>query len=183
MSGCLVVMQPTFLPWAGYFNLMAQAEDFVFLDDVQLEKQSWQTRNRLLMNGQPKWISVPVRHERLAQTIVEPEVVDSAHWRGKLGRGFAQAYSKHPYYPDASEVLDLLVSHPATKLATLNEAVIRYVAARLGLTTRIHLASELGIAGIRSERLAAFCEYCFPLGFISRRWGRLSGEAGEMHCL
>ena len=102
---CLVVMQPSFLPWAGYFNLMARADDFVFLDDVQLEKQSWQTRNRWLIGGQVHWITVPVRHSHLAQTIAETEVVDTSHWRAKLARGFAQHYGRHRHAADAHAML------------------------------------------------------------------------------
>lgn len=121
----LVVMQPTFLPWAGYFNLMAQADDFVFLDDVQLEKQSWQTRNRLAFGGQALWLPVPVRHTHLAQTIAETEVLHASRWRDKLARGFAQNYARHPHLADAREVLDTLLAQPAeARLAALNEAVI-----------------------------------------------------------
>lgn len=167
MSSTLVVMQPTFLPWAGYFNLMAQADDFVFLDDVQLEKQSWQTRNRLLMNGQVQWVGVPVRHEQLAQTIAETQVVDTARWREKLARGFAQNYGKHPHYAQAREVTDLLAGHPATGLAELNEAVIRLVAERLGLSPRVHRASELNVEGVRSGRLIALCERLGAAEYLS----------------
>ena len=58
------IMQPTYLPWAGYFNLISQVDRFVFLDDVQFEKQSWQTRNRILLQGEECLISVPVRKTR-----------------------------------------------------------------------------------------------------------------------
>jgi WbqC-like protein family len=168
MSACLVVMQPTFLPWAGYFNLMAQAEDFIFLDDVQLEKQSWQTRNRLLMNGpQPIWINIPVIHERLTQKIVETRILNTVHWREKTERGFIQKYSKHPHFLDASEVIKLLTSHSGTQLSTLNEAVIRFIALRLGLTPRIHQASELGITGVRTKRLVSFCEHFNAKEYLS----------------
>lgn len=167
---CLVVMQPTFFPWAGYFNLMSQADDFVFLDDVQLEKQSWQTRNRLAQNGQPHWISVPVRHTHLAQTIAETEVMDASNWRAKLARGFAMNHARHPHLADAREIVDALLAEPATNLAALNEAVIRFCAGRLGLTPRLHRASDLGREGVRSDRLIALCrtlgarEYLSPRG-------------------
>lgn len=167
---CLVVMQPTFFPWAGYFNLMAQADDFVFLDDVQLEKQSWQTRNRLALNGQPHWITVPVRHTHLAQTIAETEVMDKTPWRAKLARSFGMNYARHPHGADAREIVDFLLAEPASRLAALNEAVIRYVAQRLGLTARLHRASALGGEGLRSDRLIALCrllaagEYLSPRG-------------------
>ncbi len=171
-QSCLVVMQPTFIPWAGYFNLIAQADDFVFLDDVQLEKQSWQTRNRLIINGNVQWVSVPVRHERMSQTIAETQVVDSTKWRRKLATGFALNYGKHPYYADARELVDLLVDHPVSGLAALNEKVIRHAAMRMGLTTRLHRSSELEAKGTRTERLVSLCKifnarrYLSPAGAL-----------------
>lgn len=170
MTGTLVVMQPTFLPWAGYFNLMAQADDFVFLDDVQLEKQSWQTRNRLIMNGQVKWVIAPVLHDGLSQTIAETQVVDAGRWREKLARGFAQNYGKHAHYGEACEMIDLLVNHPSSSLAELNEVVICHASMKLGLTARIHKASKLKANGVRTEKLVELCkifnaeEYLSPVG-------------------
>ena len=58
MSRSCAIMQPTYLPWSGYFNLMARVDVFVLLDDVQFERRSWQSRNRILVNG----------HEVLAST-------------------------------------------------------------------------------------------------------------------
>lgn len=166
---CLVVMQPTFFPWAGYFNLMAQADDFVFLDDVQLEKQSWQTRNRLALNGQAHWISVPVRHTHLAQTIAETEVLEASNWRAKLARGFAMSHARHPHGAEAREIIDALLAEPATHLAALNESIIRFCATRLGLAPRLHRASELGREGLRSDRLIALCRTLGAAEYLSPR--------------
>ena len=63
------IMQPTFLPWAGYFNLIAEVDTFVFLDDAQLQKNSWHNRNQILLNHKKHWISVPVKRSNLGQTI------------------------------------------------------------------------------------------------------------------
>jgi hypothetical protein len=168
---CLAVMQPTFLPWAGFFNLIEQADYFVFLDDVQLEKQSWQTRNRLILAGQVRWVIVPVRHHHLSQTIAETEVVDTSHWRDKLARGVSLNYGRHPYYADAREVIDyLLAQADVTHLAGLNEKIIRFIASRLRLECQFYRASELRVDGARSNRLAALCkhfgaqEYLSPIG-------------------
>jgi hypothetical protein len=163
-------MQPTFLPWAGYFNLMAQADDFVLLDDVQLEKQSWQTRNRLIIGGEVRWVIVPVRNTSLAQTIHNTEVLHGTHWREKLVRGFAINYGRHPYFSQAEAIIEVLLSSSAPFLADLNETVIRFVADRLGISPRLHSASRLAIEGVRSARLVALCrhfhaeEYLSPTG-------------------
>ena len=62
MIADIAVMQPTYLPWSGYFNLIANVKDFVFLDDVQFSKSSWHNRNRINEFGDVKWITVPVSH-------------------------------------------------------------------------------------------------------------------------
>ena len=100
------IMQPTFIPWAGYFNLMSQVDNFILLDDVQLEKQSWQTRNLLLINGKAKWISLPVKRFSLSQTINRTVFFDTDRWRGKVMRSFEQNYAKHIYYDAARDIMD-----------------------------------------------------------------------------
>ena len=54
------IMQPTYLPWSGYFSMIKNADIFVFLDDVQFDKRSWQQRNRILLNKKETFLTVPV---------------------------------------------------------------------------------------------------------------------------
>ena len=59
------LMQPTFLPWSGYFALIDAADVFIFLDDFQFQRRSWHHRNRIFVApGKPAWITVPVAHTR-----------------------------------------------------------------------------------------------------------------------
>ncbi len=170
MRGCLVVMQPSFIPWAGYFNLLAQADDFVFLDDVQLEKQSWQTRNRIIENGKARWISVPVKHLSLTQKINETEISNFNFWFIKFERSFIYTYKTHPHYEAAQEIIDFIGNYGNKGLAQLNQKLILHVSKQLNLTPRFHFASELNQDGVRSDRLANFCKrfeaevYLSPVG-------------------
>jgi len=165
-----VVMQPTFFPWAGYFNLASRADVFVFLDDVQLEKQSWQTRNRILLEGRPAWISVPVLHHSLQQAIRETEVCDQYLWRPKLLKQLTQGYARHPHRDAMLEVAKLLPQLAAPRLADINIALILACCERLGLAPRFARSGELGISGERGERLIRICEhfgcdeYLSPMG-------------------
>lgn len=161
------VMQPTFLPWAGYFNLMSQVDHFIFLDDVQLEKQSWQTRNRLLMNGCAQWVSLPIRHNNLSQSISETELVDTGRWCDKLAKGFKQNYGKHAHYADVKNIIDLLTFQSGDKLSDLNEKVIRHVAEKLEITTYLYRAGELCVSGTRSARLISLCESVSATEYLS----------------
>ena len=57
----IVISQPTYLPWVGYFSLINEAKTFIFLDDVQFNSRSWQQRNRVLNNDMVKYLTIPVK--------------------------------------------------------------------------------------------------------------------------
>ena len=161
------IMQPTFLPWAGYFNLMSQVDDFILLDDVQLEKQSWQTRNRLLLNGEAKWVSLPVKRINLSQSIKETEFLDSSRWSEKLKRSIQQNYGKHIHYNAVLDIMDLLELQQGDTLSSFNEKVIRGIAKGLGIGVNIHRSGDLSISGARSARLIAICEHFSAQEYLS----------------
>ena len=73
----VAIMQPTFLPWAGYFDLIDQVDHFVYLDTVEFSKQSWQQRNRIKSATGPYWISLPVKFSKTLKTTISELYVDS----------------------------------------------------------------------------------------------------------
>lgn len=159
MSTTLVVMQPTVLPWAGYFQLLHLADDFVFYDDVQLEKRSWQTRNKLILEGKPNWLSVPVVHAGLNQKIIHTQVLTSEYWIENIYKSFARSYALHEFYNEALEVLEYFINCTNDSLAGKNESTIKFIANRLKLDARMHRSSDLGIDGTRSDRLIELCKF------------------------
>lgn len=179
MATTLVVMQPTVLPWAGYFNLMQRASDFVFYDDVQLEKQSWQTRNRLLLEGRANWITLPVVHAGLNQLISETQIAPRNIWVERVKKSFVRNYKNHPFYKDALCVVELLFDNPNENLAVFNESIIEFIAQKLNIKTRTHRSSELNVEGKRSDRLIGLCShfnaevYLSPVG--AREYLELDG--------
>jgi hypothetical protein len=97
-------------------------------------------------------------------------VLHGTRWREKFARGFAINYARHPHYADAEEIIQALLACTAVNLADLNEFMIRFMAARLGLSPALHRASSIRAEGTRSARLAALClhfqanEYISPVG-------------------
>jgi len=91
----LVVMQPTYLPWMGLFDLIDQADVFVFYDTVQFEKQSWQQRNRIRTPGGPQWLTVPV-YQSLGQPITDVRINNTARWRHKHWQSLVTYYRRAP---------------------------------------------------------------------------------------
>lgn len=164
------IMQPTYLPWSGYFNLIAKSDVFVFLDDAQFQKGSWHNRNRVIVSGQPHWLTVPVRHQKLSQKINETSIDYTKPWKKKQIRLLQQAYAKCPYVGDIFELFDVLDANESTSLSDFNVAIICWLSSKLGLETKILKSSELGISGGRTNRLVDILnylgadEYLSPIG-------------------
>ncbi|WP_159077560.1 WbqC family protein [Polynucleobacter rarus] len=173
------IMQPTFLPWAGYFNLIHNSDKFIFLDDVQLENQSWQTRNRILMNGVVNWISLPIKHENKSQKINETKLTNLVYWKKKFLKSFIINYSKHPYFENGLEIVNLLMNSDENLLSNLNQEIILFSLKKLNIKSNIYLSSCLNIEGVRTDKLIAICEslkatsYLSPIG--SKNYLELDG--------
>lgn len=164
------IMQPTYLPWAGYFNLISQVDKFVFLDDVQFEKRSWQSRNRVILNKQITWLTVPVSQVSQQQIIRTVELAEEPHWRNKHVRVLEHAYAKHPYKHEVFNIAQLIADTATPYLVDLNIVLIKAIAERLGLSPKFFRASDLAVGGKRSEHLFRICEtlqceeYLSPVG-------------------
>ena len=61
----IAISQPTYLPWVGYFALIDSCKKFVFLDDVQFDRRSWQQRNRILINQKINYLTLPIKKKGL----------------------------------------------------------------------------------------------------------------------
>ena len=156
----LAVMQPTYLPWAGYFNLIHRADVFVFLDNVQFSAQSWQQRNRVVLHGRPHWLTVPVHRSGAAeQQIREVRTAESSPWRRKHIGTLRQAYAKHGYGAEIIAMLEEILSRPEDHLAELNIALIRSLCRVVGIGADFHLSSDLPGSGGRSTYLLELCRH------------------------
>ena len=163
-------MQPTYLPWLGYFDLMDHVDAFVFLDDVQFSKQSWQQRNRIKTAAGPQWLTVPVKH-RSDRGIIDVELVDAGFCRKHLlsvEQNYRKASHFSTYFPTFAEVLRR--GAETGLLVELNVSLISWMASAIGIRVPFFRSNAMGISGERSERLVRICEtleatdYLSPLG-------------------
>jgi len=171
MTNICSIMQPTYLPWAGYFNLIARADHFYFLDDVQFEKGSWQQRNQILLGSHPCLLTVPVNRSNLGQLINEVTIdTRRGNWRRKHIQSLSHAYSRKPYFNLIEPLLNIIENESMTSICNLNIALIQQISEIIGLNTSFHLSSSHKIHSSRSLKLLALCEitnsnvYLSPVG-------------------
>lgn len=102
------IMQPYFFPYVGYYQLVAQADTFVFLDDVNFINKGWINRNRILINGAPSFITVPLIGASQNRLIHEIEISYQEKWREKLLKSLEMNYKKTPFFLDFYPYLQTL---------------------------------------------------------------------------
>lgn len=166
----IAIMQPTYLPWIGYFNLIKNVDKFIFLDDVQFSKQSWQQRNRILFNNNYKFLTVPVDKKSSSKLIKDIKIYHNSPWKQSHLGMLKQTYNKHDFFNDVFGVLEEILLSPVEYLVDLNLNFIKIVSEKLDLNPEFHFSSDIEVFGKRSEYLIKICEnfnadkYLSPIG-------------------
>ena len=158
MSRVVVVEQPNYIPWIGYFDLIAQSDVWVWYDDVQYTKRDWRNRNRVAGEGEPVWLTIPVRTRgRYEQKILEVEIDRERPWEHKHLETLRHCYRDAPAFEDVFAIVQKTLEAGHERLADLtielNEELCRF----LGLRTQFLRSSGMGVQGDRQERLLEIC--------------------------
>lgn len=167
----VAIMQPTYLPWIGYFDLMDSCDLFIFLDCVQFDKRSWQQRNRIKTANGELFLTVPVfTSNRRAQKIYEVEIDRSDRFATRHLRSVHHSYAKAPFYSEYVKRLTEIMEQDHERLVDLTIALIEWLAYAFGVKTRTQRSSTLPATGAKVKRLVSICKligadhYLSPVG-------------------
>ena len=156
----LAISQPTYLPWIGYFSLIDASDEFVFLDDVQFDTRSWQQRNRILINGNEKYLTLPVIKKGLSnQTISSAQIKNKKIFNEHL-LNIKHAYSKAKFFEMYFKKLENIFSkcNEFKKLSEINIYLIKEISKIIGLNCNFYKASDLNCLGKKSKKLINICK-------------------------
>jgi hypothetical protein len=161
-------MQPTYLPWAGYFAMINYVDSFVLLDDVQYLRRSWQSRNRILLDGNEHYLTVSVKKHSQNTKINCILINDEHNWRDMHFKTLTQAYKKAPFADSILNILEnILYDTNIKNLSDLNILIIKAIANKLCIKTPLTLSSELPFFNKRSSYLLDICQYLNADCYIS----------------
>jgi hypothetical protein len=153
-----VVLQPSYLPWLGYFAQLKQSDVFVIYDDVQFDKNGWRNRNRIKTAQGAQWLTVPVLTTGQHRPANRDIAVDNKQaWGKKHLAALRQNYARAPYFAQTIATFEILYGQAWHRLLDLNVACFDAVNQLLGLRREIRFASELGVEGQGAERLIGIC--------------------------
>lgn len=147
------VIQSSFIPWRGYFDIISSVDLFVFHDDIQYTKNDWRNRNRIKTAVGTKWLTVPVCYKFSGQLICDTEINNDTDWRRDHFNQWQANYSKAPFFNDALGLLGQLGRNEDLTISQLNIRLIRAICAYLGIETPMMASSELNLSGSKTARL------------------------------
>ena len=158
----VTVHQPHFMPWLGYLHRMAQADLFIILDHVQFERGNYQNRTQIRMNGEARWLTVPVVQRSQKERIVEKQIdnmgADTPRWWSSSHfQTIRQAYRSAPYLGLYAPTLRQILETRWERLVDLNAAMLEFLRDALAIRTKIVRSSELQVEGAKSQLILNLC--------------------------
>ena len=171
----IAIMQPYFMPYIGYFQLINSVDQFVVYDDIQYTKKGWINRNRILTNGEGSYISLPLKKHSDYADIRDRSL--AATWRSDrkaMLNKLSSCYGKAPYFTDLYPLLEQTILHENSNLFAFTLNSLTMVLNYLKINTPIIVSSSLDIdTTLRSDKkVIEICktikatDYVNPIGGI-----------------
>lgn len=162
----VAILQSNYIPWKGYFDLIAAVDEFILYDDMQFTKNDWRNRNKIKTPQGPQWLSVPVG-QAINRRIRDVEIKDPA-WQAKHWKTLATNYARAACFDETAEWLrPIYVETEHTNLSSLNRLLIETVCRRLGISTKISCSWDYALGDGKTERLVDLCRQAGACEYIS----------------
>jgi hypothetical protein len=162
------IIQPTYLPWSGYFALIKSSDLVVFLDDVQFEKQSWQSRNKIVNNQREYLLSMPVlANFGLSQKINQIKILNPIENKKKHLETIRHSYARSPNFSVIFPLVEKVYMKNHDYLVELNLDIIDSILNYLEISTDVRISSKLNVDGKRSNKLLNILNFVGSKSYLS----------------
>lgn len=154
----VVITQSNYIPWKGYFDAIALADEFVIYDDMQYTRRDWRNRNQIKTPNGLQWLTIPVEVKgKYFQKINETEA-NERDWNLKHWRTLQANYAKAPHFRELKDwAEDLYMSVPSANLTEINHHFLSGICRLIGIEKQFRFSSEFELAEERTERLVNIC--------------------------
>lgn len=169
----VAIMQPYFLPYIGYYQLIAAVDLFVVYDNIKYTKKGWINRNRILVNGKDEMFSLPLRSDSDSLNIDQRALAADFN-RGKLLNKIRGAYQRAPFFADVFPLVEEIVRHEESNLFRFLHHAIVKTCAHLDIKTEIRVSSSVGIGHnlASQDKVLAICQAVGASTYVNAIGGR-----------
>jgi glutaredoxin-related protein len=159
-SNCMkkvAILQSNYIPWKGYFDIIAAVDEFILYDDVQFTKNDWRNRNKIKSPSGVQWLTIPVHHS--ISDMIKDVTVTQDNWHTKHWKTLQQNYSKSAGYHQSRDFVEQLYRDVNSEyLSEINYHFITSICSYLGIPTTITRSSDYAYQGDKSERVLTLCQ-------------------------
>lgn len=163
----IAILQSNYIPWKGYFDLIAAVDEFIIYDDMQYTRRDWRNRNQIKTPQGVQWLTVPVLSKgKYGQKIRETEI-DGSKWQANHWKSLVANYRKAKCYDEVSSRLENLYKREYETITDLNIAFICCICEFLGVGTKITRSWDYILEDGKTERLISLCQQAGAMEYIS----------------
>lgn len=164
----IAILQSNYIPWKGYFDMIAAVDEFIIYDDMQYTRSDWRNRNLIKTPQGGQWLSVSVKIKgKLGQSIRETALL-SDNWGQAHWKALELNYRRAPCFEEIAAIFEpIYMQHGYTHLSVLNRDLIEAVCGYLGITTKISNSWDYQLIDGKTERLVDLCQQAGGTEYIS----------------
>jgi hypothetical protein len=163
----VAIVQSNYIPWKGYFDLIAAVDEFILYDDMQYTRGDWRNRNKIKTPHGLHWLTIPVQVKgKFHQRIRDAEFA-SPDWAAEHWKTLTQNYKRATYFSELAGLLAPLYQDSYRNLSQLNRRFIEVIARYIGIDTKISNSWDYTLVDGKTERLADLCEQADATEYIS----------------
>jgi len=164
----IAILQSNYIPWKGYFDMIAAVDEFILYDDMQYTRRDWRNRNQIKTPQGVQWLTIPVKvkgkyHQTIRETEIEGDQWAKEHWKV-----LSQNYRRAACFNEIAAWLEsFYLAEQPTHLSQVNRRFIESICAYLGIKTTIRNSWDYPLSEGKSERLADLCASAGGCEYIS----------------
>ena len=149
------ILQSNYIPWKGYFDIIASVDEFIFYDDMQYTRRDWRNRNQIKTPAGTKWLTVPVKVKgKYFQKIRETEI-DGTKWAEVHWKTLDLTYRHAPFFDEVAKIIEPIYVFGRYKyLSELNQILINVICNYIGIKTKISNSWDYNLIDGKTERLS-----------------------------
>ncbi|QJR81848.1 WbqC family protein [Alteromonas pelagimontana] len=159
MDKRVAISQSNYIPWIGYFDLIASVDEFILYDDMQYTRRDWRNRNKIKTPHGVHWLTVPVQVKGKYHQLIKETLLDGDEWKATHLQTIAQNYRRSPFF---SEIFDLVSpvyeKESFNTISEVNRRLIKLICRYLSIDTKISTSMDYHLTEGKTERLVSLCK-------------------------
>jgi WbqC-like protein family len=164
----VAILQSNYIPWKGYFDMIAAVDEFILYDDMQYTRRDWRNRNQIKTPQGVQWLTVPVQAKGKYDQKIRDTEIDGSDWASAHWKALAQNYRRAPHFNEIATLIEpLYLTETYTHISQLNRRFIDVICGYLGINTKITNSWDYTLLDGKTERLADLCKQAGGVEYIS----------------